>query len=399
MFPNYYSAIKCFLGGACAIIAATLPNVSQATSFNVLYSFTGGSDGGNPAYGNLVLDKNGNLYGTTSLPLGTGAVFKLTADGVESVLYYFPGGSGGAGPEALVMDNNGNLWGTACCGGIGSGVIFKINSTGEEKLVHTFAGQPNDGSTPFGALILGSDGRFYGTTTGGGKYNVGTVLKLALDGTDTVLYSFNDKRSGNDPFAGLTMDANANLYGADAGGGARNFGTVFGHAHDGTETVLHVFKGPPNDGSTPDGALVVDQSGNLYGTAFTGGHAGCYSDEGCGAAFMLAPGGAETILHFFTGKHGDGANPIAGLIADAAGNFFGTTEFGGGRLPCNGFYGCGTVFEIAPDGTETILHSFGDGSKGANPVAGLVADGKGNFFGTASDGGAYGYGTVFEITP
>lgn len=383
------------------MIAATLPDAGGATSFKVLYSFTGQSDGGNPAYGNLVLDKIGNLYGTATLinEYCAGAVFKLSPGGAETVLHCFGEGRDGFGPEALYMDTKGDLWGTACCGGTGGGVVFKIKSTGKEKLVHTFAGQPNDGATPFGALIMGSDGKFYGTTTGGGKYNVGTVIKLALDGSDIVLYSFNGERSGADPVAGLIMDANANLFGVDAGGGAKNFGTVFEHTQDGTESVLHVFKGPPNDGSTPDGALVMDQSGNLYGATYTGGRAGCYSNEGCGTVFRIVPGGAETILHFFTGKHGDGANPIAGMVEDAAGNFYGTTEFGGGRLVCNGFYGCGTVFEITPDGTETILHSFGDGRKGANPIAGLVADGKGNFYGTASGGGAYGYGAVFEITP
>ncbi len=399
MAPFCQITTNCVLSGVLALALYAPTEGANAAGFKILHAFSGGNDGCFPGTGSLVLDGNGNLYGTTAGPTCGETVFKIAPNGTKTVLYYMSGGSGGDGPEALTVDKSGNLYGTACCGGKGGGVIFEIKSTGKEKLVHTFAGQPNDGSTPFAALILGSDGNFYGSTTGGGKYNVGTVFKLALDGSDTVLYSFNEKRSGNDPFAGLIMDANANLYGADAGGGAKNFGTVFEHAQDGTERVLHAFKGPPNDGSTPDGALVMDQSDNLYGTTFTGGHSGCYSDEGCGTVFRLAPGGTETILHFFTGKHGDGANPIAGLIADAAGDFYGTTEFGGGGLPCNGFYGCGTVFEITPDGTETILHSFRDGSKGANPVAGLVADGKGNFYGTASTGGAYGYGTVFEISP
>jgi uncharacterized repeat protein (TIGR03803 family) len=248
-------------------------------------------------------------------------------------------------------------------------------------------------------MIMDASGNFYGTTVGCGKYNGGGVFKLAADGTESLIHSFNLNRSGFFPFAGLITDANANLYGADAAGGRKDDGTVFEIAPDGTETVLHTFKGSPTDGSLPDGTLISDQSGALYGTTNGGGRAGCFTDSGCGTVFKLAPDRTETVLHYFKGGRADGANPTAGLIADTGGNLFGTTEYGGGDNACNGVDGCGTIFEIAPDGTETMLHSFGDGSEGANPVAGLVADGKGNFYGTASRGGEYGYGTVFEITP
>ena len=117
--------------------------------------------------------------------------------------------------------------------------------------------------------------------------------------------------------------------------------------------------------------------------------------------FKLAPDGTETILHFFTGKHGDGGNPIAGLVADSAGNLYGTTYYGGGSCALEQAYGCGTVFKLAPDGTETILYSFSrkNGANGAFPAASLIFDGAGNLYGTASGGGQYGYGTVFEVTP
>lgn len=397
MYPNL--AMKFLAGLACAILAVAFPNASQATKFKLLYSFTGISDGGNPAYGNIVIDKSGNLYGTTTLinQYNAGTVFKLSPDGIETVLFSFGEGSGGNGPEALFMDKKGNLWGTACCGGIkGGGVIFEINKAGKERVVRTFAGQPNDGAQPFGALLDGIDDQFCGTTNGGGKYNVGTVFKLAEDGSDTVLYSFNEKRGGFDPFAGLISDTTGNLFGTATGGGEKNFGTVFELARDGTETVLHSFKGSPNDGSTPDGALIEDQSGDLYGTTFTGGRAGCYSDEGCGTVFRVAPDGTETLIHFFTGEHEDGANPIAGLVLGRSGNLLGTTYYGGNR-GCG--LGCGTVFSIAPHGAETILHKFHSATDGANPLAGLVADGKGNLYGTTNQGGAYGYGTIFEIIP
>ncbi len=253
---------------------------------------------------------------------------------------------------------------------------------------------------------MDESGNFFGTTPDGGKNREGAVFELAADGTETVLYSFCRKANcadGASPYAGLIADSAGNLYGASYWGGrvgcGDQCGTVFKLAPDGTETVLHRFRGPPNDGNGPDGTLIIDQSGNSYGTLFTGGRAGCFEDTGCGAAFKLAPDGTYSVLHFFTGRRGDGANPVAGLIADSGSNLYGTTEHGGGRGCTISPYGCGTIFELAPDGTETVLYSFGKGSNGANPTAGLVADGKGDFYGAASEGGANGFGTVFKFTP
>jgi uncharacterized repeat protein (TIGR03803 family) len=302
------------------------------------------------------------------------------------------------------MDQKGNLYGATIGGGsIGCGVIFKVTPDGTEKTVHNFAGQPGDGCVSLGAIILDAKGKLFGTTSGGGKNGGGTVFELAPDGTETVLYSFCPRRTpphcpdGAYPLAGLLAGATGNYYGTTGYGGSRkNSGTVF-ELSGGTETVLYKFHGPPNDGALPQGSLIMGESGSFYGTLDFGGNAGCLGDAGCGAVFKLAPDGTETVLHFFTGKHGDGGNPIAGLILDSAGNLYGTTQYGGGR-GCSGL-GCGTVFELAPDGTETVLHSFERGNNGANPVGGLVPDGAGNFYGTAETGGANGFGTVFEITP
>ena len=164
--------------------------------------------------------------------------------------------------------------------------------------------------------------------------------------------------------------------------------------------MLYAFKGSPNDASEPSGTLISGASGNLYGTLLTSGRAGCGGGDGCGAVFELTPSGTETVLHFFTGKRGDGGNPVGGVIADGTGNMYGTTLYGGGHCQVD-VYGCGTVFGIAPDGTETILYSFSakNGANGALPSAGLAMDRSGNLYGTAIQGGAYGYGTAFEITP
>jgi len=383
---------------------------AHANTFKVLHTFTE-SDGAYPN-SNLVIDGNGNLYGTTGLGglNGAGTVFELAPDGTETVLYSFAEGSGGFGPDGLTMDKKGNLWGAACCGGNadGCGILFKFTPKGREVLVHTFGGPPNDGCTPDGTLIIDANDNLYGATSGGGSGRVGAVFERNSDGAQAVLYSFCPREPphcahGESPDAGPIVDVAGNLFGTTGSGGSRNCssgcGIVFELARNGTETVLYKFKGSPNDGSLPLGNLIVDQSGNFYGTLYRDGLAGCDADLGCGAVFRLAPDGTEKVLHLFAGKKGDGGNPVAGLIADGAGTLYGTTEYGGGDACTVISLGCGTVFELAPDGTEVVLHSFGKGNNGANPVGGLVADNTGTFYGTASQGGTYGYGTVFEITP
>jgi uncharacterized repeat protein (TIGR03803 family) len=393
------------LAGAAALSFFTPMAVAHTSTFKVLYSFTGEADGGEPGYGSLIMDKNGNLYGTTVLDNSytAGTVYEVAPNGTDTVLHSFSEGSDGFGPEALIVDQKGSLWGPLCCGGNdeGCGGIFEITAQDKEKLVYTFEGSPDDGCTPAAALSTDGSGHYYGTTTGGGTYEGGTVFKLDPDGTEKPIHSFSPKHGGFYPFPALAIDASGDLCGTDVDGGPRNAGTVFEIVHGGGETMLYAFRGSPKDGAQPTGGVILDLEGNIYGTASAGGRAGCESNSGCGVAFKLEPGGAETILHFFSAKHGDGGNPVAGLIADGAGNLYGTTESGGGNCTLDQAYGCGTVFELAPGGAETILYSFSkkNGANGAFPLAGLVADSSGNLYGTASGGGTYGYGTVFEITP
>ncbi len=400
---------KCTLGVTFALLMLAAHDSAQA-KFKVLHAFSGGTDGCYPV-GGLIRDGAGNLYGTTAG--GTcnscGTVFEIPRGSSETVLYTFTCGADGEGPnDTLLMDKKGNLYGGTVLGGsIGCGVIFKVTPGGNETTFHDFAGSPSDGCVAQGTLIMDGNGNIFGTTSAGGKYDGGTVFELSAKGIETVLYSFCRRDhcpDGELPVGGLYMDAATNLYGTTQSGGTpgcgNECGTVFKLEAGGKETVLYAFKGPPGDGNGPDDTPIEDGSGNFYGTLFNGGHKGCYTDEGCGAVFALAPDGRESVLHFFTGKRGDGANPVAGGIRDAAGNLYGATQYGGGR-DCELIreLGCGTVFELAPDGSETVLYAFGKGTKGAYPVGGLVADKAGHLYGTASEGGAHGFGSVFKITP
>src|SRR5947209_9465123 len=159
-----------------------------------------------------------------------------------------------------------------------------------------------------------------------------------------------------------------------------------------TETVLHSFAGG-SDGLDPEGNLIADQSGNLYGTTVFGGGA-CKKSRGCGTVFKLAPDGTETVLYAFH-RQADGGWPYGGLVEDAQGNLFGTTSAGGK----SGDGHWGTVFEVTQQGVEAVLHAFQSGSDGDTPFAGLVLDQAGNLYGTTSSGGRFGFGTVFKVTP
>ncbi len=390
---------KSILG--CGLALGMLVPLNSAHAEKVLYVFRHALDGHQPMSG-LITDSAGNLYGTTQLGgKNYGTVFRLAPDGSETVLYSFAGGSDGAGPLAgLIADSAGNLYGTtakgggAGCGGHGCGTVFKLTPDGTETVLYSFAGG-NDGISPVAGLITDSAGNLYGTTQLGGKNHFGTVFKLAPDGTETVLYRFcfqgDPCTDGGSPYAGLIKDKAGNLYGTTAEGGTYSGGTVFRLAPDGSETVLYSFA-RGSDGAYPKAGLIADSAGNLYGTTASGGGTGC-GGYGCGTVFKLAPEGTETVLYAFTGN--DGAYPEAGVITDSAGNFYGTTQQGGTNDN-------GTVFKLAPDGTETVLYSFAGGSDGSLPFAGLIADKKGHLYGTTSEGGStrcygFGCGTVFKL--
>lgn len=409
-------ALRCGFG--VALLAALLVMAAQtamAQKLTTLYSFTYGSNDYGPQAG-LILDANGNLYGTT-VGDAFGSVFEITAEGAYEDLYdfSFPKGSkNGYGTySSLVRDADGNLFGTTAFGGIGNnGIIFQLTPAGIETVLYRF--RPADGRQPLAGLVLDAQGNFYGTTDRGGAARKGVVFKFTPSGTETVLHSFGPKGSGDgeNPFAGtLLMDAEGNLYGTTYMGGitankyceyphtnTKGCGAVFKVSPTGQETVLYAFKGNVfNDGWGPIGGVVQDVQGNLYGTTYNGGGYGCLYGFGCGTVFKVTPDGTETILHVFGGKS-DGALPYASLVFDAQGNLYGTTAMGGG-FGCQYGIGCGTVFKVTPDGTETVLYTFTGGDDGGIPLAPLVFDGQGNLYGTTMSGGLNGGGTVFELTP
>jgi uncharacterized repeat protein (TIGR03803 family) len=302
------------------------------------------------------------------------------------VLYSFTGADGGYPYAGLILDAAGNLYGTTVGGGAYAlGTVFVVNRSGQEKVLHSF-GAEGDGTSPEPGLVQDAAGNLYGTTEGGGAYALGTVFVVNRSGQEKILHSFGAEGDGVSPYAGLVQDAAGNFYGTTNNGGAYGAGTVFVVNRDGQEKVLHSFGAYYGDGSIPFAGLVQDAAGNFYGTTPFGGA------YGGGTVFVLNRNGHERVLHSF-GADGDGAFPYAGLVQDAAGNFYGTTNGGGAY----GYYG--TVFVVSPTGQEKVLHSFGAEGDGAYNNAGLVQDAAGNLYGTTSNGGAYGYGTVFELTP
>jgi len=388
-------------------------DVAVGQTFVVLHSFLGQPKDGSAPLGGLVFDSAGNLYGTTlqggkysschdSGGYGCGIVFKLDTNGVETVLHSFNGTDGAGSSATLIMDANGDLYGTAAVGGgsgcntgesVGCGVVFKLSGN-KETVLYRFTGGA-DGAFPWAGLVMDASGSFYGTTNAGGEYGGGVVFKL-VGKKETVLHSFcseNNCKDGDYLTSGLIVDATGNLYGTATYGGDFNCDYPYGcgvvFRLTGTiETVLHSFKGP--DGAYPVATLSMDASGDLFGTTSNGG-------KGLrgGTVFKIGEDGKERVLHTFRSAHG-GSDPQAGVIRDAQGNLYGTTLYGGSGNGC-----CGTVFEITAEGKEKVLHSFctSDCSDGANPMAGLIMDAKGNIYGTASNGGVNRNGTIFMITP
>ena len=413
---------------------------ARAQSLQVVHNFTGGMDGASPQAG-LTFDVAGNLYGTTAAggggtcnvlaASGCGTVFKLKRSGSSWIfqpLYQFTGGNDGALPASdPVIGPDGAIYSNTIAGGqgtcnsigvLGCGTIFKLTPPATfcrsvtcpwlQTVLYRFTGGA-DGQVPSGDLVFGQDRNIYGTTVHGGNsgctIGCGVVFELASTNgtwTQSVLYTFTGGADGREPQAGVIFDNLGRLDGTTwLGGDFTNncpnlgCGTVFQLTHSGsgwTENVLYPFQGG-DDGYRPATNVIIDSSGNLYGTTLLNG-----ANLG-GTVFELTPSGQSWSFNLLYSLLGD-EGPLGKLIMDAAGNLYGTTYADGAQL-------YGSVFKLTPVGGSwmyTSLHDFTGGSDGAYPVGGVVLDAAGNLYGTASQGGTStnctgGCGVVFKITP
>jgi uncharacterized repeat protein (TIGR03803 family) len=383
-----------------------------------IYAFQGDSDAAYPAYGGLISDDAGNAYGTTAGGGGNacsyggcGTVFKLTKDRKESVLYAFKGGSDGESPQAgLTLDASGNLYGTTAFGGAvcsSCGTVFRIASDGTHTVLYSFQ-DGTDGYYPVSNIVIDQSGNLFGTTTSGGGtqecgQGCGIVFEVQPNGTEIVLYRFQGGKYGAFPSGTLVADSAGNLYGTTGGGGQcfgqSGCGTVFKVTPSGQESILYDFQGG-TDGIGPEGGVIIDNTGNLYGTT---AWSGTVNNTCCGVVFEVSTGsGAESVLYNFRGGT-DGANPMAGVVRDSKGRLFGTTEVGGeggGGDGCKKVIagdGCGTVFKLEPGGKETVLFAF-HGRYGKRPLAPVLLGKNGAIYGVTSEGGPDKQGVVFEVT-
>jgi uncharacterized repeat protein (TIGR03803 family) len=318
-------------------------------------------------------------------------------------LYIFQGGisgpDGGTPYGGLILGNDGNYYGTTWYGGTGGGTVFKVTPSGTESIVYAFSGS-QDGQLP-SKLIQGADGNFYGTTLwGGGTNGYGIIFKVTPSGEETILQSLTNTGGPANPGAGLTLGADGNFYGTSTGGGVSGQGTFFQLTPAGLLTVLYSFGGA--SGGNPAAELIQVKDGEFFGTTRQGG------TGGYGTAFKVSAKGVLKVLHAFTGTP-DGAYPAAPLLHGLDGAFYGTTEAGGtGNCAFSGLpTGCGTVFRVTSAGVETVIHDFaGFPTDGGGPVGGLVQAKNGTFYGTTEQGGftapgncSSGCGTIFSMTP
>jgi uncharacterized repeat protein (TIGR03803 family) len=378
---------------------------------DVIYSFAGNEDG-EYADTDLETDGVGNIYGTTVLggDFRGGTVFRLspTPNGwVHTVLYSFTGGVDGGEPyKGVTLDREGNLYGTAVTGGSGSceggcGVVYKLTNSGgtyTQTVIHAFTGG-HDGSGPGARVTVDRSGNVYGMTPTGGAYGLGTIYKISprqdANWTFRVIHTFTGGADGGSGSAGRMILRNGHLYGAATTGGISGSGVVFALTPRGVGEwhfrTIYSFAGQP-DGSFPYGALLFGRSGNIYGTTYYGG------TNNIGAVYELSPRPvgewAEKVLYGFQGGSA-GSSPISNLAFDNIGNLYGTTSEGG--------LGSGTIFKLSPAGggqwTETVVHPFQGPPDGAFPYNGMVVDQFGNFFGATVHGGDNDDGSIYSFTP
>jgi uncharacterized repeat protein (TIGR03803 family) len=398
------------------IIGFLLTQPTDAQTYTVLHHFTGASDGANPLAG-VTVDSGGSLYGTTMAGgrKGFGTVYRLANSGGNWVFYLVYSFAGfekgdGSGPYArVVIGPDGALYGTTRSGGGGQGcrelhgcgTVYRVRAKpGDiqvpwtEDVLYSFG--TYDGSDPYyGDLVFDHMGNLYGATMNGGAYLQGAVYELSPAGgtwTEQVVYSFAGP-DGAAPVNGPVIDQSGHLYGTTSSGGSGGFGAIYQLSRSGsiwTESVLHSFQSL-SDGLTPSTGAFLDPSGNLFGATQAGGVGGG------GTVFELTPlGNGNWNLRTLYGFSGSSlGSSYRTLVMDRAGNLYGTASGDGMKQH-------GSVFKLTWSNgawSYTSLHDFTGGTDGGTPFGTLAFDATGNIYGTASTGGAYGNGVLFEITP
>ncbi|HEX3652374.1 MAG TPA: choice-of-anchor tandem repeat GloVer-containing protein [Rhizomicrobium sp.] len=424
--PNTFAIRSTVLLALTAAAALFAPRAFAATE-TVLYAFQGGTDGASP-YAAPTVDVRGNLYGTTLFggAYGYGTVYELAhskSGWSEKTLYSFTNGADGSWAYGgVILDSDGNIYGGTRSGGgpNGCGVVYELSpgrhGQWTQKVLYTFPDHEGCEGGPMGALTLDSKGNLYGGAVGnspcGGFYYYGVVFELRRTKggwKEQDLHDFCGHDGDGPDYGQLVFDPLGNLYGTSGFGGGDGRGVVFemspGAHHQWTFTPIHSFT--QDEGGIPEGGLTLDTAGHFHSVESGGG------PDGLGSAFELAPTGpgqwTDSTVHVFNGSP-DGVNPFQNPAFDANGNLFGTTYNGGDIDSC--YDDCGVIYELTPrEGggwSESVVYDFAsqaDGADGYAPIAGLVFDGKGHFFGTTVKGGAVtglracDCGVVYEFTP
>lgn len=386
LFASRAFDVLAVLAGLLLLAVQPMP----AGTYTILYPFSGGSDGGKPT-SRLILDAAGSLYGTTEGGgLGFGTVFELSPNGAggwnETVLYSFAGGVDGSSPQhaGVIFDGAGNLYGTTRYGGSKNhGTVFKLTRAGNvwtKTVLHSFGGSKTEGCYPESGLIIDNLGNLYGTTHACGGTR-GTVFEMSPSGggnwTERIIYGVATS------FAGLIMDAAGNIFGTSRDN------KLFELSPNGSggwnASVIHVFTGTPFDGGDPEGNLVFDNAGNLYGTTVHGGA------NGRGTVYKMSHGPSgwnEQLLYSFQCCSTTLHSPIGGVVLDASGNIYGTATLGA-------YYG--GIFELVAQGgayTFQNVHTFD--FSGWYSLASMIRDNAGNLYGTVLLSGR-GQGDVFAL--
>jgi uncharacterized repeat protein (TIGR03803 family) len=347
--------------------------------------------------GNLLLANDGNIYFVSTIGgAGRGSIGKLTPDGTLSTLYTIPAEDDvPVRPQgSLIQANDGHLYGTSFIGGAeGAGTIFRVTLAGQFTLLRSMGATATDASLPYTGLVQGPDGMLYGTTLYGGNNNKGTIYRIGLDGTSfSIVHHFNES-DGENPEGALIVGQNGELYGTTMMGGSSDRGTVYRISTAGVYTLLYSFPSLSAFGSlgtatnatgaNPRAGLLLAADGNYYGTTYQGG------PDGMGTVFRMTPAGDVSVFHSFKGPSRDGGFPLSSVAQDAQGNFYGTSQNGGP-------FDVGSAWRISATGEFSLLHGFVDSSiDGSNPHATLLPA-NGAIYG-ASFNSTSGEGTVFKL--